>query len=421
MMSTHETDPMKEVTIVGAGIVGLCCALFLLERGVAVRLLDKSDPAEAASYGNAGVISPWSCVPQSLPGLWSSVPRWLLDPEGPVSIRWRYLPRLLPWAMKFLRAGRASEIPAIADAMEAMNRPSVDLYRHHLAGTGHEGLVRDSWYIHVYRSPKVADLDGLRERIQIERGAPVEVIDGQALREIEPALSPDYGSAVVTKDQARAVNPGGLGKALAEKAMRMGAEIQRNAVHRMTRTEDGQWRLDTEEGVLEASNVVVAAGPWSMQLLDPLGVRLPLEYERGYHLEFRDPGVTLNNSIMDVEHRFVTSSMAGGVRSAGTAEFAGLDTKPNYQRARVLKTLTRRMMPDINTQDTVEWSGIRPSFPDSLPCVCRLSGYSNLFAAFGHGHYGLGMAPKTGQVIADLVTDTSPNVDIAPYSADRFQ
>lgn len=420
-MNTHDTGEMKEVTIIGAGIVGICCALSLLERGISVRLLDKSDPAEAASYGNAGVISPWSCVPQSVPGLWKSIPRWMLDPEGPVSIRWRYLPRLLPWAFRFLRAGRAKEIPAIADAMEALNRPSVDLYRHHLSGTGHEHLVRDSWYIHIYRSPDGADLDSLRERVQMERGAPVDVLNGDELREVEPALSADYRSAIVIRDQARAVNPGALGKALAQKAVRMGAEIQRNAVHRMNRTADGQWRLETEQGVLEASNIVIAAGPWSLQLLDPLGIRIPLEYERGYHLEFRDPGVKLNNSIMDVEHRFVTSFMEGGVRSAGTAEFAGLDAAPNYNRAKVLKPLTKRMMPGLNTDDTVEWSGVRPSFPDSLPCVSKLAGHNNLFAAFGHGHYGLSMAPKTGQVIADMITDTSPNVDVTPYSADRFQ
>ncbi len=415
---TKQSPP--DVTVIGAGIVGLCCALSLLERGAAVRVLDKAEPADAASYGNAGVISPWSCVPQSLPGLWRSIPGWLLDPLGPVSIRWRYLPRLLPWTIKFLRAGQPDRVAAIADAMAALNRPNIDLYRRHLAGTGKEPLLRDSWYIHLYRDPAGASLAGLAQRLRIERGAPLEVIDGHALREIEPALSAAYGSALVIKDQARAGHSGQLGKALAEKARSLGAEIQRNPVHRLAPAPDGRWHLETGQGTLQASTVVVAAGPWSTRLLTPLGIDLPLEYERGYHLEFRDPGVELRHSVHDTERKFVTSSMTSGIRSAGTAEFAGLDAPPDYRRAEILKDLTKQMLPGLNVEDTEPWMGVRPSFPDSLPCICALPGHANLFAAFGHSHYGMGMAPKTGQIIADLVTGTTPNIDLSPYRAERF-
>ena len=419
-MTERSASEATDVTIIGAGIVGICCALSLLERGVRVRVLDKQGPAEAASYGNAGVISPWSCVPQSMPGLWRSIPGWLLDPTGPVSVRWRYLPRLLPWAVKFLRAGRADKVIAIADAMDALNRPNLDLYGQHLAGTGQADLIQESWYLHAYRDGSAPTLSSLAQRLRIDRGAPVEIVDGDTLREIEPALSDVFGGGIVIRDQARAVQPGRLGKALAEKARRLGADIQRNGVRRLIPDGDGRWRLETDRGALDAPTVVVAAGPWSMQLLGPLGIRLPLEYERGYHLEFRDPGVTLSHSVMDADRKFVASSMTDGIRSAGTAEFAGLDTPPAFRRARILKSLTKQMLPGLNVEDTHEWAGTRPSFPDSLPCISRLPGHRTLFAAFGHSHYGMGMAPKTGQIVADLVTDTTPNVDIAAYRADRF-
>lgn len=408
------------VTILGGGIVGICCALSLLERGRKVRLIDKSDPGQATSYGNAGVISPWSCVPQSMPGLWRSIPGWLIDPQGPVALRWRYLPKVLPWTLKFLRAGRADRVTKIAAAMAALNRPNVDLYRHHLGGTGEDALVADSWYIYAHRNPEDASLDTFAWRLRLEHGAPAERVSGDVLREIEPALSPDFKAAILMKDQARARLPGRLGQVLAEKARAMGATIDRREVSALSPQSDGSWQLHTDHGVEDAATLVIAAGPWSRRLLQPLGIDLPLEYERGYHMEFHNSGVTLTHSIMDVDRKFVTSSMENGIRSAGTAEFGGFDAEPDMRRADILKPLTKQLLPGLNTDETSSWSGVRPSFPDSLPCIGALPGYQNLFAAFGHSHYGLGMAPGTGRLVADLVMGTTPNIDVSPYRAERF-
>ena len=413
-------DGESSATIIGAGIVGICCALSLIEKGVRVRLIDRDAPGQATSYGNAGVISPWSCVPQSLPGIWKNIPMWLLDPEGPVAIRPSYLLKAAPWALKFLRAGRAHRVAEISAAMAELNRPSIDLYRHHLAGTGHEDLLRDSWYVHAYRTAAQADLDDLAWRLRAKHGAPVEVIGGDELREIEPDLSADYRAAILIKDQARARSPGRLGAVLADKVRRQGGEIARAAVHRLAPREGGGWRLASDLGEIEARQVVLAAGAWSTRLLAPLGLRLPLEPERGYHLEFRDPGVSLNNSVMEVEAKFVASSMEMGLRSAGTAEFAGLDAPPDYRRARIFKRLTKRMLPGLNTEDTAEWMGARPSFPDNLPCIGEIPGRPGLYAAFGHSHYGMSMAPMTGRLVADLATGTAPNLELAPFAVGRF-
>ena len=409
-----------DVTIIGAGIVGICSALSLLERGASVRIIDRTGPAEATSYGNAGVISPWSCIPQSLPGTWRILPKALLDPQGPLRIDWRYLPAFIPWALRFLKAGRADEVEKIADAMDVLNRPNVELYRRHLAGTGKEHLLQDSYYLQVHRKPLAIDREDLAYRHRAKRDAPMEIIDGEQLREIEPALSSDYQSALVIKDQARALSPGELGKALAEKARAMGAEFKQLDVKSVRPREDGGWRIETAEQDLVAAKLLIAAGPWSTQLLKPLGIDLPLAFERGYHLECRNSGVELKHSIMDLEKKFVTSAMAPGIRSAGTAEFARLDTPPDMRRAEMLKPLTRAMLPEINTDDSTSWMGTRPSFPDSLPCIGPLPGYPNLHGAFGHSHYGLGMAPMTGEIIAGLLTARPPNIDLTPFRANRF-
>ncbi|MEM8744578.1 MAG: FAD-dependent oxidoreductase, partial [Pseudomonadota bacterium] len=390
-----------------------------LEKDKTVRLVDKNAPGQGASHGNAGVISPWSCIPQSVPGLWKRIPGWLLNPEGPIAIRPGHLPKVVPWAIKFLKAGRAEELPRISRAMAELNRPNVDIYRRHLAGTGHEDLLQDSSYLHIYRDSAPPDLQDLTWRLRAEQGAPLELLNGDELREIEPCLSPDYKAAVLIKDQARAMAPGRIGAVLADKAKSLGAKFIKAQVYELRPVDQG-WSVATDLGELTSPQVITAAGAWSMRLLTPLGVHMPLEAERGYHVLFRDPGVSLNNSVMDVESKFVSSSMEMGVRSAGTAEFAGLDAPPNYRRARMLIRQTKRLLPDLNTEDTEEWMGARPSFPDSLPCIEEIPGKPGLFAAFGHSHYGLGMAPMTGRIVADLVTRTTPNIDLSPYSSTRF-
>lgn len=407
--------------VIGAGIVGLCTAISLQERGIGVTLIDPEPPAEAASYGNAGVLSTWSCVPQSMPGLWKSVPRWLLDPEGPAKIRWRHLPSLLPWIIAFLRAGRIERIPAIADAMLALNQPTIELYRRHLEGTGKEQLVRDSDYVFVYRDPAKANLDALEWRIRDERGTPLERLDAGALRDLEPDISSDYQAAILVKGQGRATDPGAIGKALAEKVERQGGQFLRGKVRRLIPREDGGFRVEADTRNLSAAKVVLAAGPWSAELLKPLGLRVPLEAERGYHMIFADPNVRLNNSIMVTDGKFVASSMDMGLRCAGTAEFAELDAPPDYRRAEVFRRMAKRLLPKLNTEDTDVWMGQRPSFPDSLPALGAVPGLRNLTAAFGHGHLGMTAAPMTGRIAAALVAGEPPNLDLTPYALERFQ
>lgn len=409
----------ETVTIIGAGIVGICCALSLQERGAKVRLIDRAEPGQETSFGNAGVISPWSIVPQAMPGIWKSIPGMLFSASGPLTVRPSFWPKMIPWGLRFLANSSEASARQTSDAMEILCQPSVMLYRQHLQGTGHEDLVVDSWYVHAFRNAQNANLRDLGYAIRQQKGAELELIGPQDLQQLEPALSPDFKAAVLIKGQARARAPGRIGQVLAKRAAAQGAEFLRAEITGLTQAENG-WTLTTNKGPLTAQKIVLAAGVWSAALLKPLGLKIPLAAERGYHVEFPNAQMQLHNSIMDVDAKIVASSMEDGVRVTGSSEFAAIDTAADPRKKTLLAKQARAMLPDLNASDMKFWLGQRPSFPDSLPALGPIEGQAGLFAAFGHSHYGLMMAPKTGELIADLVAGVPPNTDLAPFNIQRF-
>lgn len=410
---------MEHVTVIGAGVVGICAALSLAEKGVAVRLIDRAEPGQGASYGNAGVVAPHSIVPNAAPGLWKKLPGWLLSKDGPVRIRPEHALRFIPWGLKALRHSGEAEVRRIAAAMEVLNRDNVALYRRHLAGTGHEGLIQDSMYVYAYRDGAAARLDGLDAEVRQSLGAKMIRLSQGELRELEPDLAPEFEAALAVVDQGRATNPGRVGQVLTEKLVRMGGEVIRADVKGLARAGDG-WRVETSAGAFESAKVVVTAGAWSARLLAPLGLKLPLQAERGYHVVFPETEARLRNSVMDTDAKIVASTMEMGLRAAGTAEFGDADAPPDPARAAAVERALRRLVPGIGAGRVETWMGVRPSFPDSLPVIGELPGLTGLYGGFGHSHWGFMMAPKTGAMLADLVTGARVNMDLSAYSAARF-
>lgn len=411
----------SKVTIVGGGIVGICCALSLQERGINVRVIERGEPGQETSYGNAGIISPWSIIPQAMPGLWRTIPGLLLRSNGPVKVLPSFWPRMIPWAVRFLNYGNESAVRVTSDAMEILCGPTIDLFRRHLAGTGHESLIFDSYYVHAYRGDVRPSLDRLDYRIRCERGGQLEIIGQSDLRALEPALSSDFTSAVLIKGQARARSPGRIAQILAEKAKQQGAEFLKAELHSIVREHEKDcWSLHTSAGTLLTEKLIMAAGVWSADLLKPLGLKLPLIAERGYHVEFPKPGVELTHSVMDVEAKLVASSMEDGLRLAGLAEFGAIDAPADPRKENQLIDSARTILPDLCVEESRFWMGRRPSFPDSLPALGPVQGNPGLFAAFGHSHYGLMMAPKTGEIIANMIAGTSENANLSHFDPVRF-
>lgn len=387
---------------------------------MAVTVVDKGEPGQATSMGNAGVVSPWSIIPQSLPGTWKSIPKLMFSGSRPLSVHPRVALQMIPWGMRFLGNGNEKKIWKTAEAMSHLCGPSIELYEKHLRGTGHENLIVESMYVHAYRDGNRANLDAIDYRIRSEMGAVLELVGKDRLAEIEPALSPEFDCAILIKGQARMRSPGRLGSVLAEKARRMGATFLRSLVKQISPTNAAGWRVHCADDVIHADRIVLCMGAWSPGLLKGLGISVPLMAERGYHVEFSDPGFEIRNSVMDVDAKVVASSMEGGLRVAGQAEFAPVDMPPNKRRQKQLTGVARAIFPKLQTEGASFWMGQRPSFPDSLPALGTVKGYPGLLVNFGHSHYGLMMSPSSGEIIARSLCNEKQNLPLGDYSLNRF-
>ena len=408
------------VVVIGAGIVGVCCASYLRRDGHEVTIVEREGPGEGTSKGNAGALSPGSCVPLAMPGIVRKVPGWLTDPEGPLRIRPAYLPRALPWLVRFVRSARPARVAEISDALRALHRHVFDCYEPLVRAAGCEDLIRRTGTMVVYRSEQALRSSRREWDLRRERGAEVRELSAGELRELDPALAPEYTHGVLSPDHGYVANPYRLVTRLAERFVADGGRLERGNVRAMRRGGDGTWTLQVDGREIKADKVIVAAGAWSGALTSALGVRLPLESQRGYHVTLTDPGFEPRIPVSSSEGKFYATPMEGGLRVAGTVEFAGLEAPPDYRRARKLLAQVKSLYPRVRAEAFTEWMGHRPCLPDSLPVIDRASGHEGLFLAFGHGHNGMTSGPVTGRLVADLVAGRQPLIDLAAYSAGRF-
>ena len=416
--------PPGPVVVIGAGIVGLACATYLQRDGRKVVVLDPGGPGEGASYGNAGGLNGSSIVPVAMPGVLAKVPHWLLDPEGPLSIRLRYLPQLLPWLYRFVRAGRPALVREQARALRGLLAPTVDMHRELAASVGAGDLIQRSGLLIVYRGEASFAADAAANRLRAENGVKIDELNQDELRQIEPTLSPAYTRARFISENGYCRNPLRLSRALAEAFVANGGEIRRERAEGFAFVDGKVEAVLTSTGPIPAAAVVLAAGAHSKPLAARLGEKVPLDTERGYHAMIKAPEVAPRLPIMDAEAKFVATPMEDGLRMAGTVEFAGLKAPPDWRRARILLRHGQAMFPGLPrtvSEDRVAlWMGFRPSMPDSLPVIGPTRRHANAFLAFGHGHVGLIGAPMTGRALADLIAGRPPAIDLAPFSATRF-
>ena len=405
----------RSIGVIGAGIIGTVTACFLQRDGHDVTLYEREAPGSAASGGNSGVLSPAAVVPVSMPHLLSSVPGWFMDPTAPLTMDWRQAPRLLPWLIAFLRAGREDKVRAISGGLAALNGPTLTLMSPLLREAGLESLVENKGMLYVGSGPE----DRLATELRQRSGHIVEFLGPQELRDLEPALSTEFTHGVFLPETAHTTDPHRLVTSLAAHFERNGGKIVIEEVSRLA--DDGQARIEAGGEIHRHDMAVVAAGVWSRRLLGDLGYNVPLVSQRGYHVTFQEPGITLNTVIMPVDAAASIVPMEMGIRIGGTVELARPGAPANRSRSDALCSHARHALPSLDTARHTVWMGERPCTPDSLPILGRAPRHPQILFAFGHGHQGMIGAAGTAAIIADLVAERTPAIDPQPFSADRFR
>jgi D-amino-acid dehydrogenase len=414
-------DPERPIAVIGAGIIGVSIAYELQRRGLPVVLVDRADAGSGASFGNLACIAVTEFLPASRPSIWAQLPGWALDPQGPIRLRPSYLPRLAPWLIRFLAASRPSRVRAIEAAGAALCERVYDDLLPLLADAGLSDMLSDEGCLCLYRDE--AEMKADREHIAaLERyGVEHRVLDGKALRDLEPALSPEIGMGVLFPHNRSIRNPHELVCALFKLFMDRGGRFVSAEVGGFARNPGGAPTIQLRDGrTLDAAGVVLCAGAYTGRLARLLGEHIPLETERGYHTQVMAPGIGMRHSIIWPAKAFMVTPTAGGLRIGGTVEMAGLDAPPDFRRAKVLVKRAQEALPGLVPNETSEWMGHRPALPDTVPVIGPSAKAPGVWYATGHGHLGLTLAATTARLLGDMMTGGTPPIDMSPYRVDRF-
>ncbi len=412
-------EQKRTVAVVGAGVIGAAIAFELQRRGFQVTLIDKGEPGRGTSYGNMASIA-LDFAAGSGPTTWRKIPGWLLDPEGPVWLRPSYAPKMFPWFLRFIAAGRPSRLRQIEDAGMSLSRRALADFREMLSAIGAPDLITEEGCLAIYETE--AEFAGDRGHIEMMRryGFDFEVLSGAAIRNLEPALSPSIAKAVLLPDNKSIRNPYELVVKLADAAFALGAGFLSGAVRNVEKSDAGTVVLLDNGQRLTVDSVVFAAGVQTRVLAQKLGEPIPLETERGYHTQIMKPGVSMRYSVIWPHRAFMITPTAGGIRVGGNVELAGLDAPPDFRRPRVLVRHAQRAVPGLQVEETTEWMGHRPALPDTIPIISASSKMPGIWYATGHGHLGLTYCATTAQLVADMMIGAKPGVDMVPFRIDRY-
>ena len=408
------------VVVIGAGIVGVSTAIWLQREGYSVTLVDRAGPGEGTSFGNAGVLASSSIIPVTVPGLVPRIPRMLLGPDQPLFLRWTYLPRMIPWLLRYLRHANEIDTGRIADALAPIVADSLADHEALSAGTPAERFLLPCEYHFLYNSRADFQKDAFAWSLRKAHGFAWREMDSDAYRAIDPIFSDRYGFVVRNFQHGRISDPGEYVRALARHAEAQGGRILQAEVMDLVRAEGRVVGVRTSAETLPCRAAVLCAGPWSAPLAAKLGVPIPLESERGYHMEFWEPSVMPRSPVMLASSKFVLAPMEGRLRAAGLVEFGGLDAPPSEAPFAFLERIVRQAVPGLSWKKTTRWMGHRPAPADSIPVIGAVPGVAGAFMGFGHHHVGLTGGPKTGRLLSQLVAGKLPNLDISVYSPHRF-
>lgn len=407
-----------DVAIIGSGIVGLSCAFHLRRAGHDCLLIDPHGFGHGASFGNAGAISFANIFPQATPGVaWQGL-RMLLDRDAPLKLDWASWPAWLGWLIRFVRAGDAARMEPTIAALHALNCESRSAWLELAEAIDARELLAETGYLHVYSEAANFAADAWKRAWFDRLGIRYRSLDAGQLRELEPGIGAGFAHGVLQEDSLALRDPGGFCQRLGESLLAEGARSLCANATRIER-ESSRYRVHTEQGVVQANRIVLAAGARSNALLRAVGLKLPVIAGRGYHLMYPPQQDLLRRPTLWIERHIVLSPMQTGVRLAGLKELTRPDRPARYAFIRRRQADAHRLCPALAGEVVTQWHGDRPVSPDSLPIISRVED-ENLFLATGHGHLGMTQGPITGKLIAELVAGKQTSIPLHPYRHTRF-
>ena len=408
----------QSVIVIGSGITGVSCAEELRRSGAKVTLIDRveaGDPAQT-SFGNAGILAREGIMPIANPSMLKMIPQILLSPSSPIYLKWSYLAKFSPWAVKFIMNGtKPKALPIIL----ALNELIYDTVENHIQlskNTDAARFIEKGDMTLLYRNRKQFSSDKFANQVRSNLGITWEELSHDKLLDRDPHISKIYQFGLAYKNHGWITNPAAYVSSLAKHFQKNGGKILIGEVSKINGN-----NVELKDGnILKAENIVLATGAWSKNLATQLGHNIPLQAERGYHLSLKNASHMPPNTYLITDKKFGLTPMDGFLRCAGQSEFAPLEMPPNPKAIRNLRKFLFRFYPKLEYESETIWQGTRPTLPDSLPMIGRSSKNTSVIFAFGGQHLGLTMGPKVGKMVRDIIFERQSNINMKPYSSDRF-
>jgi len=416
---SEDLNLKSSVGVIGAGIQGVCIALCLIKKGFKVTLIDRQDPgSETASYGNAGHFSPYASVPVNRPDILADVPSMLLNSNGPLALKWNYVPKMLPWFIKFIKNCSTKKMMHTAKYMHQILDLALPAYDELFEDIDISKLVENKGILYFWTDKDLKSRE-LEIRIRNELGVKQQLLTPHEIHDLEPHIKKIYHGGALYSNARHARNPKKILLKLFNLFLDKGGLFEKQNVQSITFTTDNKPTIKTDLKSYNFDKAVIACGAFSKTLTDKLGEKIPLDTERGYHVHFKGFDHLISRPVIFLNRGFGITPMEQGLRVVGTVEFGGLNNPPSKKRILNLVNNAKYLFPELKEHQD-EWLGFRPTLPDFLPILGPSKNHKNLFYSFGHHHLGWTLGAISGKIISGLIAGENTNLDLSAYKSKRF-
>jgi len=409
----------SSVVVIGAGIQGVCISLFLIKKGFKVTLIDRDEPGkESASYGNAGHFSPYASVPINRPDILVDVPSMLLSSTGPLALKWNYVPKMIPWFLRFIKNCSKKNMMHTAKYMHQILDLALPAYDELFEDINISGLVENKGIMYFWTDKDLKSRE-LEINIRKELGVKQQLLSPHEIHDLEPHIKKIYHGGVLYPGARHARNPKKILLKLIDLFIKRGGKLEKKNISSISFTADNKPVIKTDINFYTFDKAVIACGAFSKKITDQLNEKIPLDTERGYHVHFKGYDHLLSRPVIFLNRGFGITPMEQGLRVVGTVEFGGLNNPLSKKRIQNLINNAKYLFPELGKHED-EWLGFRPTLPDFLPVMGQSKNYKNLFYSFGHHHLGWTLGAISGKIISKIISGEKTNLNLEPYSSLRF-